>query len=135
MGVMAIPADARWNWHQDPRSLVSPWSLSDGGGQDHLAGRNRGQDLLFELVAAPAGYRERAGHHRGQGLHGDLWRATADLGEERGGVEDAEAAGPGYVEQAGLGQFFPWIGGRQDLRSQARHRSLGFAGREIHNEN
>ena len=66
--------------------------------------------------AAPAGQGQGAGHEGGQGLHGR--GALADLGEEHGYLEDAEAVRRGHVEQAGPGELLPGIRVGQYLRGE-----------------
>jgi hypothetical protein len=114
---------------EDEGGLVSQGSLADRGGQGQLARVHPGHEGLPDLVGTPAIQRESSGHHRGQGPHGELGGAPADLGEKGGGVEDTEG------QQAGLGQFLPRVSRRQHLRGQAGHRLLGFPRREIHNQN
>src|SRR5262249_12576322 len=71
----------------------------------------------------------------GQGLHGG--GASADLGEEDGDLEDAEAVRGGHVEQAGAGEFLPGIvapvvDGTEHLGGQVRDRLRSFGQGEVH---
>src|SRR5579872_1917321 len=95
--------------------------LAEGGGQDELAGGDGGQ----QVGAAPAEQREGAGHQGGQGGDGD--GAAADLGEQDGDVEQAEAVGAGTVwagtvwaegQQAGPGELLPEAGAGRGLGAQ-----------------
>src|SRR4029077_2975326 len=58
--------------------------------------------------------------------------ALADLGEEHGDLEDAEAVRRGHVEQAGPGEFLPGVRGSKYLGGQVGDGLLALIEGEVH---